>query len=82
MSSRTTLRKSASTVQPSNTSKPRSIYDQIEKMVQTVTMAYARLLFRFAIGHHRDVATGVGVVVSLEDEVHTEAVEERLPSRP
>lgn len=26
----------------------RSIYDQIEKMVQTVTMAYARLLFRFA----------------------------------
>lgn len=26
----------------------RSIYDQIEKMVQHVTMAYARLLFRFA----------------------------------
>ncbi len=26
----------------------RSIYDQIEKMVQTVTMAYTRLLFRFA----------------------------------
>lgn len=26
----------------------RSIYDQIEEMVQTVTMAYARLLFRFA----------------------------------